>query len=175
MEDALKAVGKEPRVEVCCWREDVEADAPSVFKEDPEYKPSVEEPLVYHVHGLDAYPGSLVLTEDDYLDYLFNVGQDPDVIPKRVAAALADSSLMLLGYHLQDWDFKVIFRGLIASRRSSRRLMSLSIQLTPDPRGVENLADAQEYLERYFDSANFEIYWGDVQSFMKELWKHWEG
>ncbi len=175
MEDALKAAGKQPRVEVCCWREDVEADAPSVFKEDAEYKPSVEEPLVYHIHGLDAYPCSLVLTEDDYLDYLFNVAQDPETIPKRVAVALADSSLMLLGYHLQDWDFKVIFRGLIASRRSSRRLMSLSIQLTPDPRGVENLADAQEYLERYFEGANFEIYWGDVQSFMKELWKHWEG
>ncbi len=153
----------------------MEADAPSVFKEDIEYKPSVEEPLVYHIHGLDAYPCSLVLTEDDYLDYLFNVAQDPETIPKRVAVALADSSLMLLGYHLQDWDFKVIFRGLIASRRSSRRLMSLSIQLTPDPQGVENLADAQEYLERYFEGANFEIYWGDVQSFMKELWEHWEG
>ena len=174
MEVALKAAGKEPRVEVCGWREDVEAGAPSVFKEDPEYKPSVEEPLVYHIHGLDAYPYSLVLTEDDYLDFLFNVGQDPDVIPNRVAVALADSSLLLLGYHLQDWDFRVIFRGLITSRRSSRRLMSLSIQLTPDPQGVENLVDAQEYLKRYFEGANFEIYWGDVQSFMKELWEQWE-
>ena len=175
MEDALRAVGKEPRVEVCCWRDDVETDAPSVFRENLEYKPSPEEPLVYHVHGLDAYPCSLVLAEDDYLEFLFNVGQDPETIPNRVAVALADSSLLLLGYHLQDWDFRVIFRGLITSRRSSRRLMSLSIQLTPDPRGVENVVHAQEYLERYFEGANFEIYWGDVQNFMKELWEHWEG
>ena len=174
MEDALRGVGKEPHVEVCCWRDDVEADAPSVFKQDPEYKPSPEEPLVYHVHGLDAYPCSLVLAEDDYLEFLFNVGQDPETIPNRVAVALADSSLLLLGYHLQDWDFRVIFRGLITSRRSSRRLMSLSIQLTPDPGGVDNVVHAQEYLERYFEGANFEIYWGDVQSFMKELWEHWE-
>jgi hypothetical protein len=174
MEVALKAAGKEPRVEVCCWCEDVEADALSVFREDPEYKPSPEEPLVYHIHGLDADPCSLVLTEDDYLDYLFNVAQDPETIPNRVAMALADTSLILLGYNLQDWDFRVVFRGLIASRRSSRRLMSLSIQLTPDPQGVENLADAQEYLERYFEAANFEIYWGDVQSFMKALWEQWE-
>lgn len=174
IEDALKAAGKAPRVEVCSWRNDVEADVPSVFEQDPDYKPSVEEPLVYHIHGLDARPSSLILAEDDYLDFLFNVAQDPETIPKRVAVALADSSLLLLGYHLQDWDFRVIYRGLITSRRSSRRLMSLSIQLTPDPQGVDNLADAQEYLERYFKGANFEIYWGDVQSFMKELWEHWE-
>jgi hypothetical protein len=175
MENALKAAGREPRVEVCCWREDLEADIPSVFEQDPRYQPSVEEPLVYHIHGLDACPSSLVLIEDDYLDFLFNVAQNPDIVPRRVAVALADSSLLLLGYHLQDWDFKVIFRGLITSRRSSRRLMSLSIQLTPEPQGVENLVDAQDYLERYFDSANFEIYWGDVQNFLKELWEHWEG
>lgn len=174
MANALKAAGKEPRVEVCCWREDVEADAPSVFEEDPDYKPSVEEPLVYHIHGLDACPSSLILAEDDYLDFMFNVAQDPETIPKRVAVALADSSLLLLGYHLQDWDFRVIFRGLIASRRSSRRLVSLSIQLTLDPQGVEKPVDAQMYLERYFEGANFEIYWGDVQSFMKELWANWE-
>jgi hypothetical protein len=174
MEDALKAAGKEPRAEVCCWRDDMEADIPSIFEQVPSYRPSAEEPLVYHMHGLDACPSSLVLTEDDYLDYLFNVAQDPETIPRRVTVALADSSLLLLGYQLQDWDFRVIFRGLIASRRSSRRLMSLSIQLTPDPQGVENLVDAQEYLERYFEGANFEIYWGDVQSFMRELWEHWE-
>jgi hypothetical protein len=80
----------------------------------------------------------------------------------------------LLGYRLQDWDFRVIFRGLIAPRRSSRRLVSVSIQLVPDSEGVKDLAHAQQYLERYFDDANFEIYWGDTQSFMQSLWEQWE-
>lgn len=174
MEDALKAAGKEPRTEICYWHDDLEGEVASVFEEDPDYQPSVEVPLVYHLHGHDTYPSSLVFTEDDYLDFLVKVSQDPDAIPNRVAQALADSSLLLLGYRLQGWDFKVIFRGLITTRRSSRRLLSLSIQLTPDEEGVKSIEDAREYLRRYFDKANFEIYWGDTQSFMQELWEQWE-
>jgi len=174
MEDALKAAGKEPHTRTCCWRGDLEGDGLSALETDPDYQPSVEKPLVYHLHGLDAFPSSLVLTEDDYLDFLVNVSQDFDAIPSRVAQALTDTSLMLLGYRLQDWDFRVIFRGLVTTRRSSRRLLSLSIQLMPDDGAVKDPADAQEYLKRYFDNANFEIYWGDVESFLQNLWAHWE-
>ena len=174
MEDALKAAGKEPCTEVCYWHEDLRDDVPSVFEEDPDYEPSVEKPLVYHIHGLDAHPSSLVLAEDDYLDFLVKVSQDTDAIPTRVSQALADSSLLLLGYQLRGWDFRAIFRGLITTKRSSRRLLSLSIQLKLDPEGVEDQESAQEYLERYFDESNFEIYWGDTKSFMQELWEHWE-
>jgi hypothetical protein len=174
LEDALRAAGKEPRLEMCCWHGTREGGV-SVFEVDPTYQPSVDEPLVYYLHGLDRYPASLVLTEDDYLDFLVAVSKDPEAIPRRVTLALSDSSLLLLGYQLQDWDFRVIFRGLVATRRSSRRMVSLSIQLMPDSEGVANLEDAQEFLARYFGSVNFEIYWGDVQSFMRELWEHWEG
>jgi hypothetical protein len=174
MEDALKAAGKEPRSEICYWQDELAGDVPSIFEENPDYEPSPEQPLVYHLHGLDAHPSSLVLTEDDYLDFLVKVSQDPEAIPTRVAQALADSSLLLLGYQLQGWDFKVIFRGLITTKRSSRRLLSLAIQLTPDSEGATSPEDAQEYLKRYFDSANFEIYWGDAQSFVQELWAQWE-
>jgi hypothetical protein len=174
MEDALKATGKEPVTEVCYWRNDLRDDVPSVFEEDPDYEPSVGKPLVYHLHGLDTHPSSLVLAEDDYLDFLVKVSQDVDAIPTRVSQALADSSLLLLGYQLQGWDFRAVFRGLITTKRSSRRLLSLSIQLMPDLEGVANLKSAREYLERYFDDANFEIYWGDAQSFLQELWEQWE-
>ena len=175
LENALKAANKEPRTEICYWYEDLEDDVCSVFEQDPDYQPSVEEPLVFHLHGLDACPSSLVLTEDDYLDFLVKVSLDPEAVPKRVAQALADSSLLLLGYQLYDWDFRVIFRGLIATKRASRRLLSMSIQLTPDQVGIRDFEEAQNYLEQYFDQANFDIYWGDTQSFTRELWEHWEG
>ena len=175
MENALKTANREPRTEICYWHDDLEADVTSVFEQDPDYHPSVEEPLVYHLHGLDAYASSLVLTEDDYLEFLVKVSQDPDAIPKRVAQALADSSLLLLGYNLYDWDFRVIFRGLITSKRASRRLLSMSIQLSPDQVGIRDFEEAQNYLEQYFDKANFDIYWNDTQSFTRELWEQWEG
>jgi hypothetical protein len=174
MEEALKGAGKKPRTEICYWNEDIEGDIDSVFDEDPDYQPSEEEPLVFHVHGLDAFPASLVLTEDDYLDFLVSISADPDLVPKRISQALVDSSLLLIGYQLHDWDFRTIFRGLITSKRASRRMLSVSLQI--DPEGTEggNPKEIKNYFQKYFQNLNFEIYWGDPQSFMQDLWEQWE-
>jgi hypothetical protein len=150
---------------------------PSVFEVDPSYYPTSDEPLVYHLLGLDAYPASMVLTEDDYLDFLVTISADRRIVPRRVKQALSDSSLVLLGYDLQGWDFRVLFRGLIARKRSTRRTLSVAIQLAPaaDETGQPAEIDsAQSYLERYFDKANFKIYWGSPGGFVQDLWNKWE-
>ncbi|MDT8307302.1 MAG: SIR2 family protein [Anaerolineae bacterium] len=148
---------------------------PSVFELDRNYEPTAEEPLVYHLHGMESVPASLVLTEDDYLDFLVKVSWDNTVIPPRIGEALADSSLLLLGYGLQDWDFRVLFRGLINRKRSSRRLLSVAIQLSleHEPAEIRSMDEAEEYLEKYFDKANFKIYWGQSEEFTGELWANW--
>ena len=48
----------------------------SVFEEDPEYKPDKDNPLVYHLFGRLDIPESLVLTEDDYFDFLVGVTKE---------------------------------------------------------------------------------------------------
>ena len=53
-------------------------NVPSVFAaagQSAIYRAQPAEPLVYHLYGLDAYPDSLVLTEDDHLDFLMAVSQ----------------------------------------------------------------------------------------------------
>ena len=162
MEVALKRAGKQPRTEICRWHKGLES-IPSVFGSD--YQPSKEAPLVYHLHGFDAYPESLVLTENDYLEFLVatsqEMGRGTDPIPKRVRQAMADSSLILLGYSLQSWDFKVLFWGLIKPRPLQHT--SVSIQLVPSE---EEKSYLQEYLRR---EAKFEVYWGEIQQFVQEL------
>lgn len=176
METALKAAGKNPQTEICYWHDLLDdEDAESIFTQDPDYQPTVDEPLVFHLHGLDAYPSSLVLTQDDYIDYLIKIAGDTEAIPRRVSQALADSSLLLLGYQFNELDFMTIFRGLITSQRINRRLLSLSIQYDVAESDVSGQTEIQDYLQKYFNKANFDVYWGDTQSFMKELWEHWEG
>ena len=150
---------------------------PSVFDLDPYYEPTPQEPLVYHLHGIETVPASIVLSEDDYLDFLVKVSWDNTVIPPRIAEALTDSSLLLLGYQLQDWDFRVIFRGLISRKRSTRRLLSLAIQLSleQEQSEIRSRDEAEDYLEKYFDKANFKIYWGETEEFTEELWTYWNG
>jgi hypothetical protein len=51
----------------------------------------------------------------------------------------------------------------------------MSIQLEPQNSDEEvDSRDVQEYLERYFSKANFDIYWGDTLNFLQELWQNWE-
>lgn len=70
MADALAAAHKDPRREICRWHDSPALDdEPSPFA-DSGYKPTPANPLVYHLHGRLGVPESLVLTEDDYLDFL---------------------------------------------------------------------------------------------------------
>lgn len=161
IEVALRRAGKEPRTEICRWHKGLEG-IPSVL--DGSYQPNKHEPLVYHLHGFDTYPDSIVLTDDDYMDFLVaitqNIGRESDPIPRRIRQAMADSSLVLLGYNLQNWDFKVIFWGLIKPRPLQQT--SVSIQLAPDE--VE-----RTFLQNYLDEFEFKIYWGDVHQYTQEL------
>jgi hypothetical protein len=161
LEAALKRAGKQPRTDICRWHEGLEGIS-SVL--DGDYQPSKEEPLVYHLHGYDEYPASLVLTEDNYMEFLVAIAQDvgrgTDPIPRRIRQALADSSLVVLGYDLSQWDFKVIFWGLIKPRPLQQT--SVSVQLVPSE--VE-----REYLKKYLNEFEFKVYWGDVYKYAQEL------
>jgi len=44
-------------------------------------------PVVFHFHGSYEIPESLVLTEDDYFDFLVNISRDEDLIPARIQQA----------------------------------------------------------------------------------------
>jgi hypothetical protein len=73
---------------------------------------------------------------------------------------MADSSLVLLGYDLRCWDFRVLFWGLIKPRPLQQT--SVSVQLVPDE--IE-----RNYLQKYLDEFEFKIYWGDIYQYAQEL------
>ena len=80
---------------------------------DPGLVPTQANPVVFHLHGHYDVPESLVLTEDDYLDFLVAVSRDDGLLPHQIQKALAGASLLFLGYRLADWNFRVIHRGLV--------------------------------------------------------------
>jgi hypothetical protein len=171
MEAALRVVGKKPRTEVYAWREGLEKKIPAKFRTDRDFEPDEETPLVYHLHGIDDAPESLVLTEDDYLEFLASITQDfnTEAIPSTVRDAFS-SLLLLLGYDLHAWDLRVLLRGLIKGNNPFRP-RSFAIQLDPDKvKSVKKPAQLREYLEQYFDKVAFDVYWGSPQEFMQDLW-----
>jgi hypothetical protein len=183
IERALKAEGAtEVRTQFCLWNMSEDSVAPE-HRPDDSYVPTAERPLVYHLFGLEQYPQSLVLSEDDYLDFVLALARDFDtskrLIPLAVRRQLEECSLLLMGFRLTDWEFRVLFRGLInllhGSYRRTEKLYSVAIQL--DPRYQEPVKDvdaARQYLEAYFGKSQFQVVWTTTEKFIGSLWSYWD-
>lgn len=165
---------KEPRREVCRWHSgSTMKSIPKVLGGNSKYEPSCVNPLVFHLHGSDEYVRSLVLTEDDYLDFLVNVSRNQKILPPRVQQALTDASLLFIGYKLRDINFRVIHRGLVQSMDGSLRTLSVTVQMTPPDEHGGDPKSAEKYLTRYFNELDVQVYWGTAAQFAKELRDRW--
>ena len=177
MERALEAEGKKPRTQVCFWSGGKLSAKPE-HASDPLYEPSDVEPVVYHLYGLEDYPQTLVLSEDDYMNFLISVVEDTNtqnpLIPLRLREGLAESRLLLLGYYVKDWDFRVLFRFILKFRSVESAPRGILIQLKPGMKQIGNKEKSIEYLSQYFDKKQFDIEWTKTEIFTKKLWMEWE-
>ena len=156
-----------------CWNKYID-EQESVFDAESDYEPTPDDPVVFHLHGHDAVPESLVLAEGDYLDFLVNVSRDPELIPARIQRALAGTSLLFIGYSLGDWSFRVVFQGVVQSTESSLRRLSVTVQLPPHNSGSPAREKAQEYLDEYYGQMDIRVYWGTAAEFAAELRRRWQ-
>ena len=165
--DALLDAGKKPHV-VLCPRSDQRDE---LADEDPNYRPSVEEPLVYHLFGHLRDPDSVVLTQDDYFDYLIDITRNNEIIPKSVRANLANTALLFLGFQMSDWDFRVFFRSIMSQegRGRRKRFSHVAVQIDPEQERLVDPDRARHYLERYFLDTQISIFWGSAEDFLREL------
>jgi hypothetical protein len=173
LEHALVKAGKAPERGICRWKKDIDME-PTVFETEPDYRPSEYRPLVYYLYGHIDVPDSLVLTQDDYFDFLIGVTQNKDLVPPSVRASLVNSSLLLLGYPFESWDFRVLFRWLIDLEGSSRRdrYAHVAAQFDPEDSEMIDTERARSYLSSYFNrNANISLYWGASQAFISDLQK----
>lgn len=175
MTRALRSRHRNPSRELCRWNS-LLRDRSSVFDPDSGIEVSVANPVVFHLHGHDEVPESLVLTEDDYLDFLVNISRDPEIIPRRIEKALVSTSLLFIGYRLADWDFRVLFRGLIGSLERSLGRIRVAVQLAPKPPETGGITQeqVQRYLEDYLAKDDVRVYWGEARDFARELQARWE-
>ena len=175
LEEALKFKNKNPKSEVCRWYDDLKAyldnaQIRSIFK--TKYKPTSQEPLVYHLHGDMEIPQSMVLTERDYVQFVINLSKEKekDILPSIVRTALARSSLLFIGYSLEEINFRIIFQGVLGLQVGDLRETSISVQLPP--RFSENKQKkALKYLREYIKDKKVHVYWGDSDKFCNDLKK----
>jgi len=173
--DALRAADREPVIEICRWSAEL-TGLSSIYDREPDYRPTPQRPLVYHLFGRLNEPDSVVLTEDDYFDYLIGVTSNNDLIPPVVRRALTDTALLFLGFNLDEWDFRVLFRSIMQREGRSRRdrYAHIAAQIDPEQGQILEPEGARRYLEEYFGDADISIFWGSVDDFAGELAGRWK-
>lgn len=167
LEMMLKKAGRAPVELVSQWRDERRDPRTAAgFQGDP----SEESPLVYYVYGKMSREETWILTEDDFFDYLIRTSKY-DLMPLVVSDALTTNSLLFLGFPLDDWKFRILFR-IIMAKGGSAHLADynhVGVQLDPDEHTAGDAERAKRYLERYFRKAEIDIYWGSATEFLREL------
>lgn len=171
--------GERPGVKTqICFRSRTPGNVLDKHKTIEDLNPEPKKPVVYHLFGLEDYPQSMVLNEDQYLEFLPEFITDKrrhmTYSPEYVTDSITRFSLLLLGYRLRDLEFRVMLKGLIGTSRRFVETLNLAIQLDPTDQCPE--ADAENvkaYLKDYFDVHDFAVHWDTTDIFMAKLFEEW--
>lgn len=101
-------------------------------------EPTPEAPLVYKLHGTVEQSTTMVVTEDDVVDFLTCVMLKSPPLPEPVRAVFTNYSILFIGYGLKDWNVRVLMRAM----RERRGLVgmpgmpSFAVQRCPEEPGL---------------------------------------
>jgi hypothetical protein len=158
-EDALTRAGKRPFVST--YKSNV--DAAERTDDYPGMQPSPQEPFVVKLHGdIQRSPGSIVITEEDYIQFVLRMSDKPPYHPVPGVAAhyLAKAATLFVGYGLHDYNLRLLFKTL--RWRMDVIPQTYSVDLRPDPL-------VQEVLERRTGQVSYLVQ--DVCQFVPALVK----
>jgi hypothetical protein len=170
LEDALIKEGKEPSTQVWSWGTKVKMKEEHLPKR--EWDPDPLKPIVYHLFGLEDYARSIILSEDDYMDFLMNAASamsSYEVIPSLLRDALSQSRLLMFGYQLRSWDFRALFRFILEFRKPQDAPKGIALQFKPSLENKTFEKQSLTYLEKYFGGHKFKVKWIDAETFIYEL------
>ena len=166
MAQALKVRKERDSQQALCKWNKLLTDIPSPLETG--FTPTVAQPVVFHLHGHAPVAESLVLTEDDYMDFLVNISVGEELLPPVVQKALTGTSLLFVGYRIADTNFRVLLRSLLRFMEQGVRRTQYAVMLPPAG-SAEVRQKAQDYLTAYYDQIDVRVFWGDAAAFFTEL------
>ncbi len=87
-------------------------------------QPSADQPFIYNLYGHCSDVESLVLTEDDLLEFLVNVIKASPELPPMVRSQVTDPSknFLFIGFGFRSWHQRILLHVLKAQNRSYESL-----------------------------------------------------
>lgn len=169
---------KDPQTVLCRWNE-YTVGMRNIYTNEPRYFPDPDRPLLYYFFGRLGEIDSIVLTEDDYFDFLIGVSLNQQHLPSALRRALTDTSLLFLGFQMSDWNFRVLLRYIRSLQGDRTRVrderVHVAVQVEPEAGRIQDPLGALDYLRDYFSkTAEISVYWGSARDFIQELKERWE-
>jgi len=125
-EQALRAAGKEPRVSVY---------KPVAVETDELLDPTAQSPIIYKLHGDIGERASLVVTDEDYIQFVMRMADKGqyDPIPLALKAPLTTWSTLFVGYSLIDYNLRLLLKTLRSKIDAANLKPMFSVDYRPDP------------------------------------------
>jgi hypothetical protein len=158
---ALKDEGKSP----LAYRYHLRGDR----RDNPEFvlSGSASTPVVYHLFGTAREPGSLVLSENDLLDFLIAIVSERPPLPNSLSRALKRSgqSFLFVGFGISQWYLRVLMKVLVRSLELHRTASTIAAESL---RGLSE-SDRERTILFYQRGTRIEVEDADVSEFLTEL------
>lgn len=94
--------------------------------------------VLYKIHGclnpeLDVADEGIVITDDDYVNYISQMNTPNGAIPSYVNELMRDKSFLFLGYSLSDWNVRSVFETLRKRRNPDEFKQDFSVMYSVKP------------------------------------------
>jgi hypothetical protein len=163
---ALKDAGKTPVLQRYHLRGDM--------RENPEFvlPNSADSPVVFQLFGSPEEPSSLVLSENDILDFLIAVVSERPQLPNSLVRALkrVGQSFLFVGFGIRQWDLRILLKVLLRALELNRSGSAFAAE----PLGSLFQSDRDEMILFYQRGTRVELEDQEVGEFLAKLVKKLE-
>lgn len=122
-----------------------------------------DEVVLHKMHGSVKEPGSMVITRSDYIYYLAHLHDVDQGMPEYFRKImLPQRHLLFLGYSLEDWNFQVIWEGLLSDHAFQN----------PKKKSFALMKGPSSFQKEYWRDRNIRTFDQDLTEFAKQLAGH---
>lgn len=154
-ENALRAAHKQPRVSVY---------TPNLEPTRDYGSPTKESPVVFKIHGDIDEPETVVVTDEDYIQFVLRMSsKEPyDPVPLKLKADLTEWTTIFVGYSLLDYNLRLLFKALRWGIDPASIPDMYSVDRSPDPLILDVWHNRRRYVKFIAQ---------DVWAFVPELYE----
>jgi len=107
------------------------------------------QPFVFKIHGDVDVPKSVVITDEDYIQFTLRMGdRDPlHPVPETFRFQFKRMPTLFIGYSLVDYNLRLLFKTLRWKLDPAQRKPAYSVDLNPDPLLVEQFERRDRYVQ----------------------------